>query len=267
MYQQFERGRNVHINRDEQGIARDLLHYDKRGESNGRTAKLAAHDYLARYRDLLGVAAGEATTRALAKRAKVIDAGPELRLAAEKRHMDMTTVVYRQTHFGLPVWHSGVAVHMKQKPYRVVSAQSSRHADLDVKRPAAPVLARLKRLDAATLRKRLGLAKSDRAFDPTTLKVDDVKLMIYRYKAAKRSREKAKPASQRDAAVAATGARDQGGPALRLCRGSLPPRATRRRSGTLGCDRRGRDALGALRAGLRRQRARPRLSARSDVDP
>src|SRR5262249_13979759 len=139
VYQEFDRDNKVHVNRDEKGIARDLIHKDAHIVCRAPTAQLAAHDYLKRYGALFHVKTGETKNLALAAQPHVTEAGHELRLDAEKRNMDMTTVVYRQTQFGLPVWHSGVAIHMKEKPYRIVSAQSTRHPDLDVKRPATSV--------------------------------------------------------------------------------------------------------------------------------
>lgn len=54
----------------------------------------------------------------------------EFRLHSEKQQFDMTTVTYDQTHSGLPVWEGGISVYMKNGPFRVVSAQSMRHADM-----------------------------------------------------------------------------------------------------------------------------------------
>jgi len=189
MYQEFDQSRRVHINRDDRGVARELLHTDEHVVSQAPTAQLAAQDYLNRYGSLLDVAPSETRNLALVAQPEAIDAGGELRFDAEKRNMDMTTVVYRQTHFGLPVWHGGVAIHMKGKPYRVISSQSTRHPDLDVERPAADVLARLKAIDAATLCRQLGLSATDAYFDPASLAIEHVKLIIYRYEAKKRARQ------------------------------------------------------------------------------
>lgn len=193
MYQEFDHTHKVHINRDDHGVPRELLHFDEQVVSEAPTAQLAAKDYLSRYGNLLGVGAGETNNLALTAQPEPTDAGGELRFDAEKRHMNMTTVVYRQTHFGLPVWHGGIAIHMKEKPYRVVSTQSTRHPDVDVKRPSAAVLARLRKIDAGTLRKQLGLSDDDKRFDPTTLEIEHVKLIIYRYEKEKRAREDGQP--------------------------------------------------------------------------
>ena len=193
MYQEFDQAHRVHINRDDKGHPRELLHIDENVVSTAPTAQLAAQDYLARYGNLLDVGAGETNNLAMAAQPEPSDAGGELRFDTEKRNMDMTTVLYRQTHFGLPVWHGGVAVHMKEKPYRVVSSQSTRHPDVDVKRPGRDAMARLKKIDAGTLRKQLGLSSDDEHFDPATLAIEHVKLIIYRYEKAKRAREDGQP--------------------------------------------------------------------------
>ncbi len=193
MYQEFDHVHQVHINRDDKGIARELLHIDEHVVSAAPTAQLAAKDYLSRYGSLLGVGASETGHLALAAQPEPSDAGGELRFDAEKHHMDMTTVVYRQTHFGLPVWHGGVAIHMKEKPYRVVSTQSTRHPDVDLKRPGADVLARLRKIDAATLRRQLGLSDGDKHVDPKTLAIEHVRLIIYRFEKEKRARADGQP--------------------------------------------------------------------------
>ncbi len=188
MHQEFSAETDVHVNRDDQGHVRDVLHTDAPITTDAPTAQLAAADYLRRYGRLLGVAPAETMSLALAPEADATDTGPELRFRSEKQHFDMTTVTFRQTHFGLPVWHGGVSIHMKQNPYRVVSSQSTRHADVDVRRPSRAVLARLKKIDKATLAKQLGLTgKNARTFDLRTLTIENRQLIIYRYAAAKRA--------------------------------------------------------------------------------
>src|SRR5262245_66672392 len=110
MYQEFDPTNNVHINRDDKGVARELLHTDEHVIRQAPRAQLAANDYLARYGKILGVGSGETSNLALTPQPEAIDAGGELRFEAEKRNLDMTTVMYRQTLYGLPVWHGGVAI-------------------------------------------------------------------------------------------------------------------------------------------------------------
>lgn len=188
MYQEFDSTNQVQINRDDKGVARELLHTDEHVTSQARTAQLAAADYLDRYGHLLGLQSGETDNLSLAPQNDAGDWGAELRFKTEKQNFDMTTVLYEQTRFGLPVWHGGVAVHMKGKPYRIVSSQSTRHPDLDVRKPQASTLERAKHLDAMTLARVLGLSGRSDEFDAATLAVERVKLIIYRYEAAKRAR-------------------------------------------------------------------------------
>src|SRR5215831_12520695 len=187
MHQQFNKTNNVHINRDDKGIVRELLHADKPFTSQANTAQLAAAEYLSKYGGLLGIKSDETKKLSLSHEGDVVNAGNELRFCSEKRQFDMTTVTYQQTYFGLPVWHGGVSIHMRQGPFRVVSSQSTRHADLDVKRPAKATLTRLKNLNKTTLARQLRLIDNQTGFDRKTLVIEKIALIIYRYAQAKRA--------------------------------------------------------------------------------
>ena len=185
MNQEFDDVGNVHVNRDDKGVTRDLLHTDEPFVSTAPTPQLAAEEYLAKFGGLLGLAPAETTNMSLARSAKATESGDELRFASEKSQFDATTVMYQQTRFGLPVWHGGVAIHMKGKPYQVISSQSTRHADLDAERPTPATLKKLEKLNKTALAKQLGLTGKS-AFDAKTLSIDGRELIIYRYAQAKR---------------------------------------------------------------------------------
>ena len=188
MRQEFHSESQTYVNLDDKNVVRDLLHSDVPFESVAPTPQLAAAEYLNKFGSLLGLHATESANMAMSHSVDPTDDGDELRFASEKSQFDTTTVMYQQTRFGLPVWHGGVAIHMKGKPYRVTSSQSTRHADLDAERPTPATLEKLQQLDKATLAKQLGLtdksAKDD--FDAKTLSIDNTKLIIYRWAAAKR---------------------------------------------------------------------------------
>ena len=166
-------------------MVRDLQHTDEPFVSSAPTPQLAAAGYLSQYGSLLGVEPAETANMSLARSAKTTDSGDELRFSSEKSTFDTTTVTYQQTRFGLPVWHGGVAIHMKGKPYRVIGSQSTRHADLDADKPSPAAMKKLEKLNKTALAKQLGLARKS-GFDTKTLKIDDRKLIIYRYAQAKR---------------------------------------------------------------------------------
>ena len=186
MNQQFDRANKVLINRDDKGVVRELLHNEEQIVSAESTPQLAAADYLARFGGLLGLGSGETANLGQTHETDLVPAGDELRFQREKQQFDTTTVMYQQTHFGLPVWHSGIAIHMKGKPYRIVSSQSTRHPDVEVSRPPTEAMDRLKNLTPEQLVTPLGLsAASD--YDPGTLTIQTVQPIIYRYAAAKRA--------------------------------------------------------------------------------
>ena len=147
MTEEFDPQGNVHVTRDSEGTARDLLHVEEPYESAASTALLAAREYLEQFGSALGITESELTNFSLSPETSPIDAGVEYRFDQEKSQFDTTTVVFAQTYFGLPVWEAGVAVHMRQRPFVVLSAQSTRHVDLDAAKPADRALARIEKLD------------------------------------------------------------------------------------------------------------------------
>jgi zinc metalloprotease ZmpB len=186
MFQEFNEEKNVHVNRDDKGVVRDLIHGDTPVVTDAPTAQLAAQQYLNEYGDLLGIQ-NEETNNLTSEHDSVATAAPdELRFHSEKQQFDTTTVAYHQTRYGLPVWHGGVSIQMKNGPYRVVSAQSTRHADLDMKPPTQALQNRLMKLSKSTLATQLGLTDKVKDFDRKSLAIEKIRLDIYRYAAAKR---------------------------------------------------------------------------------
>lgn len=207
MRQEFIESKKVYVNRDDKGTARDILHTEEPFVSRAPTAQLAAAEYLSKYGDLLGLKSGETKSLGLVSEKDIVPAEGELRFDSEKRQFDTTTVTYQQTYFGLPVWHGGVSVQVKDEPvgvvssrsadmgmeqpseeagFRVISSQSTRHADIDVKRPSEAALTRLKNIDATTLAKQLGLSSVQEDFDQSTLAIEGVQLIVYRYVESRR---------------------------------------------------------------------------------
>jgi hypothetical protein len=185
MFEEFDRSSKTKIVRDSQGVARDLRH-EEHVVSRAGTAQLAAQEYLGRFRGLLGANAEEFENLGLPPESDPIDAGVEFRFLAEKPQFDTITVSYYQTFFGLPVWEAGLAVNMKQAPLRIVGVQTTRHPDIQAAKPSAKALARLKKLNAQTLGKLLGIAGKRTTFNARSLRVLSRRLMIYRYEKSKR---------------------------------------------------------------------------------
>lgn len=126
MFEEFDEASRTKIIRDSQRIPRDLRH-EQPVVSTARTAQLAAKEYLGKFRALIGAKAEELENLSFPPESDPIDAGAEYRFLAEKPQFDTTAVSYYQTFFGLPVWEAGLAVYMKQAPFRIVGAQTTRH--------------------------------------------------------------------------------------------------------------------------------------------
>jgi hypothetical protein len=188
MHQHYDPASKTQVIADPEGVVRGLLP-DEPVATEASTAHLAAEEYLRKHADLLGVEPAELENLTATRAVKPVPAGTEFRLHTEDQQFDTTTVVYDQTHFGLPVWEAALAVHMKNEPYRVVSASSSRHPDLSVKKPTAAALKRFENLNERTLASLLGLKAAAKEYDRKSLKVEGTRLVVYRYEAAKREPE------------------------------------------------------------------------------
>ena len=125
MPHEFNEAASVHMNRDDSGVVRDLLHIEEPFVSRARTPQLAAREYLEKFGGLLGISADQLQNFGLHPEARPVEAKVEYRLLDEKTQFDTTTVIFSQTCFGLPVWEAAVAVHLQHDPLRVVSAQST----------------------------------------------------------------------------------------------------------------------------------------------
>ena len=191
MHQHYDSATKTNVNTDEEGIVRGLMP-EQPFVSGATTAQAAAQEYLEQHAELLGVEPATLANLTSARETQPVDdAGSEFRIHTEKQVFDTTTVAYDQTYFGLPVWEASVAVHLKQDPYRVVAASSTRHPDLTAKPPSEAALKKFKDIDETTLADLLGLS----ARAGKSLKITGTRLVIYQYEAAKRQPE-AEPPSE-----------------------------------------------------------------------
>src|ERR687887_943430 len=190
MHQHYDSATKTYVHTDEEGIVRGLVP-DEPVVTGAATAQDAAQKYLEEHAELLGVEPAALDNLTAARETQPVDAGSEFRIHTEKQQFDTTTVAYDQTYFGLPVWEASVAVHVKDDPYRVIAASSTRHPDISVKRPPESALQRFKSIDEKTLAQLLGLGPSSKA--AKSLKITGSRLVVYQYEAAKRQPEAEAP--------------------------------------------------------------------------
>ncbi len=185
MFEEFDARSQTRILRDDAGVARTLSH-DRYIASDAQTPQLVASDYLARYGELLGLGPDELRHLFAPVEREPTGDATEYRLRSEKHQFDLTTVVFSQTHFGLPVWEAGLSITMKDNPLRIIGAQTTRHPDIKVKRPSAESVAQSKAIDPLRLAKSLGFDGEPPR--DTSFGIDDQRLMVYRYESARRTR-------------------------------------------------------------------------------
>ncbi len=188
MPHEYDASTGAHVHRDETGLVRGVLHAEQLYPSRARTAQLAAQDYLMGIKGLLALKDSELNSLAMPTETAPTSDGAEYRLWAEKTQFDTTTVTFSQTYFGLPVWEAGLAVQIKANPFRIISAQSTAHADLSVKRPSDEALGHLRGLDERGLAHSLGVSDDDAHFHRKSLKIERRRLFVYRYEASQRVR-------------------------------------------------------------------------------
>jgi hypothetical protein len=195
MANEFEDRNAVHVHRDHEGVARDLLHTDEPYISSARSAQLAAQEYLEKFGPMLGIAHEQLRHLGLSPELEPIDAPVEYRFLDEKVQFDTTTLVFSQTYLGLPIREAGLAIHMRREPLQVISAQSTLHPHVELKRPSERAIAKLRKVDAKMLIKGLGLTEKHRGFRTTSLHIKSLRLIVYRYDAAKRALPPEEPTS------------------------------------------------------------------------
>lgn len=186
MSHEFDDRSAVHVHRDIEGVARDLLHIEEPYISTAGTPQLAAREYLDKFGPLLGIAHEQLDHLGLAPEAAPIDARVEYRFLDEKVQFDTIALVFSQTCLGLPVREAGLTIHMRRDPLQILSAQSTLHTDVDVTPPEERAVTRLQRLNAKTLARHLGIDADPRGFEAGSLRINSLRLIIYRYDESRR---------------------------------------------------------------------------------
>jgi len=189
MNQEFNAARNVYLDRDPNGVVRQLLHTHAPVGISAGTPQLAATSYLRDFGDLFGLKPEQLKNLSLAPSDNLEDAAVEYRFFEEKHQFDTSTVAYYQTDLGIPVWQSGIAVQMKVNPFRVLSSQSTLQPDLEVKPPDKRRTKQAKEMKEEELDALLGLSKQGKrpaVADRASLRIERRGLVIYRYEADRR---------------------------------------------------------------------------------
>lgn len=197
MAHEFDAAANVHVDRDERGVVSDILHLEEVYTSTAPTAQLAAREYLDTFGPMLGVASDQLRNFSLQPEGRPNEDGVEYRFLSEAAQFDAVTVTFSQTYDGIPVWGAGLAVTMLQRPFRVLSAQSTSHVDLHADVPPKAALERAQRLTPQLLARHLGIADAPEWLDHD-LRIERQRPYVYRYEAEKRTHEIAEFTSTRD---------------------------------------------------------------------
>ena len=189
MFEEYHASTRTRIVRDHRGTARMVGHFERYVKTRAADPESAARGYLRRFGHLFGLHPRHLKGLARSPESEPTAARLEYRLFRDKHQFDLSSIVFQQTYWGLPVWEAGVSVVLKHKPLRVVGARSTLHPAAKVKRPSARALADAKTIDAKTLARQLGLPDKAAEF----LTINDCRLMVYRHDKPARAHAAAQP--------------------------------------------------------------------------
>ena len=215
MHQELDSALDAYRTVDDDGRGRDLFHAARPFRTDGPTPQLAARQYLREVGARLDVEPSQLDRLELMpERSPDAALGVEYRYLTEKQQFDTTTCAYQQTYFGLPVWGAGLALHMKDDPLRVISAQTTAHHDVKAKKPTAAEIRLWEKVDAKHIAPLLGLKDNGTRGAVKIGEIRSVRLVVFRYDAATRLDPDDRP--QRDGDEQPIGAADLEHPHLAL---------------------------------------------------
>ena len=180
----MEKTANFSYFRDDQNVVRILNHNQapirKKTENALQLAKEYIQEVAGEYhisKDLLkqlDVTIGSGIT----------DESESFKMQGVKKLLDTTVIDYAQTYFGLPVWRSGLTVVMQDNPLQVVSSSNSSQQNIKVNKPKENIQNNGAAVDADAIQAALKFAfDANEKIEP---KINQSKLVIFKYEAAKR---------------------------------------------------------------------------------
>ena len=167
--------------KDKQNHVRALNHNDEPVKLKPGTALQVAQQYMAEVADTYELKKGELNDLGLMAEKTPVNETSSFRQEIHKKDMDTSTVTYRQTYFGLPVWDAAVNIIMHEEEGKVLSSSTTAFHDIQVKDLTDAQIAKASiPLKPEELRKLLGVT------DKAEIKTNFEKLVVYKYDAAKR---------------------------------------------------------------------------------
>lgn len=129
---------NMHVRRDEQGVAEHLRHAQEPFEppegTPTPTPQALAHEYVREVAETYEIDPDWIDDIETKPEGELTDEGVRIRYDGEKSTSDMSTVSYQQTVVGLPIWRAGLSVVVQKNPLRVTSSTSTIHREVNLER-------------------------------------------------------------------------------------------------------------------------------------
>jgi hypothetical protein len=170
--------------KDENDVVRILNHHHTPIHKETKDVLQLAKEYILEVADQYNISKEMLEHLDSRPESLITEEGESYKILTVKKMRDTTIVDYAQTYFGLPVWHSGLTVVIKNEPMQVVSSSNSSQIRIKVNRPKVNHTGNGISSSPYSLHTGLGLAFNREK--ESDLKISQSRMMIYKYEAAKR---------------------------------------------------------------------------------
>ena len=108
MFEEYHASTRTRIVRDHRGNARMVGHFERYVKTRATDPERAARGYLHRFGHLFGLRPQHLKSLARSPESEPTAAPLEYRMIRRKHQFDLSSIVFQQTFWGLPVWEAGI---------------------------------------------------------------------------------------------------------------------------------------------------------------
>lgn len=185
MQTKFNESLQATIVMDDNGVVKEITHFDELFAGEGITPQMVAEHYIKQMSEQFGIGENALQHMSLKAENSWNAEGNELRFENEKLLFDNSTVSYVQTAIGFPVWGAGITIQIKHDPYRVIHSASTLLSNVTVNAPTTSALKKYEKVSLKELKEILNANLTNKKV-PSELRVTGAKFFIYNYSASNR---------------------------------------------------------------------------------
>jgi len=185
MHQLFLPDLQALVTIDGEGQVRSITYLDQPSVTEARSPEALAVEHLATDGKHYGIRDEQLRNAESAPAERLTEDQVEYRLRGRKRVMDITTLDFVQTVFGIPVWRAGIAVQVKDRPRGVIGSNFTGRANIEVEQPEPESVERMLRITPGQLAEFLHLEKLAQRLRNGELlppRINHMRLWVYHYR-------------------------------------------------------------------------------------